>query len=237
MGFERPVRLDASTQIALAESARHLSPGRWSAALLAQGYPAAEEVDILSLPLGMRDRLVMRIRANHVAGPMLAEPGCTSCGATFEITVEPQEVGLLGPTEPIDPGERDVAISAQTLSLRPVALSDLIAVEAIADPGAAAQAFAGRVCDADVDLTDLSEALEALDPAADIWLNTQCPECGAPHSFALDPVHFFAIELSQIAQRTLQDVVDIARVFHWSEADILALPEARRAFYVAEALA
>jgi hypothetical protein len=132
-----------------------------------------------------------------------------------------------------------VHIEGQELMLRPVRLSDLLAVETMSDIPQAVQLLAERACDGELSglpVEALEKAMEELDPAADIWLNTQCPECGAEHSLAFDPVYYTAQELRQKAQQILRDVVDIARAFHWSEHEILALPDSRRAYYVAEAL-
>lgn len=240
MSFGNPVRLNAETLIDLAELATQLSAGQWSLALLQAAFPQAVRDDLLDLPVGTRDRLIMAVRTRLVAAPLRSEPECTDCGARFELTLKPEDLGLGPDAGQTDPGARAALIEGKELMLRPVRLSDLIAVETIADIPQAAQLLAKRVCDSELSgfpVEALEGVLEELDPAADIWLNTQCPECGAEHSLAFDPVHYTAQELRQSAQQILRDVVDIARAFHWSEHDILALPYSRRAYYVAEALA
>ena len=238
MTLGHPVRLDAATLIDLAERAAELSAGRWSAALLRAAFPQAGDDALLALPVGARDRLVLAIRAAHLAGPLRSEPVCAGCGATFELTLSPETFGLAGDAPWPDPAPRPIRVGGRDVALRPVALGDLLEVETIAAPDRAAETLAARVCDANAPSPEaLAEALEALDPAADIWIETRCPECGAAESLAFDPVHFVAQELRQLSRRILRDVVEIARVFHWSERDILALPEERRAYYVAEALA
>ncbi len=239
MTLGTPVRLNAEALIDLAERATQLSAGRWSLALLQAAFPQAIRNDLLDLPVGTRDRLIMAVRARLVAAPLRSEPECTDCGARFELTLMPEDLGLGPDAGQTDPGARAVRIEGQELMLRPVRLSDLLEVETMSDIPQAAQLLAERVCGdlCGLPVEALETALEELDPAADIWLNTQCPDCGAEHSLAFDPVHYTAQELRQSAQQILRDVVDIARAFHWSEHDILALPDSRRTYYVAEALA
>lgn len=240
MTLGTPVRLNAETLIDLAERATQLSAAQWSLALLQAAFPQAARDDLLVLPVGSRDRLIIAARALLVAAPLRSEPECTDCGARFELTLMPEDLGL-GPTaNPVDPGARAVRIDGRELTLRPVCLADLLAIETISDIPRAAQLLAERVCNGEVSGLSaelLESALEDLDPAADIWLNTQCLDCGAEQTLAFDPVHYTAQELRRCAQQILRDVVDIARAFHWSEGEILALPDSRRAYYVAQALA
>jgi len=239
MPFGTPDRLNAETLIELAERATQLSAGQWSLAFLQAAFPQAVRDDLLDLPVGTRDRLIMAVRARLVAAPLRAEPKCADCGGRFELTLMPEDLGLGSDAGPTDPGARAVRIEGQEVMLRPVRLSDLLAVENMSDISQAVRLLAERACDGDlsgIPLKALETTLEELDPAADIWIKTHCPECGAAHNLSFDPVHYTAQELRQYAQQILRDVVDIARAFHWSEHDILTLPDSRRAYYVAEAL-
>lgn len=240
----RQARLGACDLIELSQRATELSPGRWALALLRRAFPEATQEALMSMPVGARDRLVLAVRAELRPGPLQAEPVCRACGATYELTLGPEEIGLGGEAPWPEPGFRTVEISGRDIRLRPVAVSDLIEAEALADPEDAARLMATRVQEAaldvptdDVPTDDVAAALEALDPGADVWLATACPECGTEQSMAFDAVRFLALELRHLSRQLMRDVADIARVFHWSEADILALPEPRRAFYLSEALA
>ena len=239
MTLGTPARLDASALIDLAERATQLSPGQWSLALMLRAYPQVDTATVMQMPVGARDRLILAIRARLRAGPLRSEPVCEACGATYELSLEPEDIGLAGTAPWPSPEAREIRVAGKDVTLRPVVLGDLLAAESEADPEVGAELLAQRALNgaaSDVPQEQLAEALEALDPGADIWLDTACPECDARQSVAFDPVYFVAGELQQLSRQVLQDVVDIARVFHWSEADILALPEHRRAFYVAEAL-
>ena len=84
---------------------------------------------------------------------------------------------------------------------------------------------------ADVDALDAE--LEAADPLTALTVPVRCPECGADTPVALD-LERLALEALHRRQRTaLDDVHRLALAYHWAEADILALPEARRRAYLA----
>ena len=78
----------------------------------------------------------------------------------------------------------------------------------------------------------LAAAMAAADPLADLRLGFACPACGATWEAGFDPVHFLWQELQHWALRTLRDIDLIARVYHWREADILALAPRRRRAYL-----
>jgi hypothetical protein len=238
MTLGRPEPLTAEALIELSGEASRLSPGKWALALLRAAYPSAAEGDVLDLTVGSRDRAILAARRQFAGDMIAAEPVCESCGKVFELSFSQADVGLAGPPD-ADPGFRAVEVEGRALQLRPVTVADLLAVEHIVDTHAATARLAALVTGQDeadaMPVEVIGEALEEIDPAADVWLATTCPECGHSQSIAFDPVHFTAAEIRHSAQRILQDVVDIARAFHWSERDILALPDDRRAWYVAAA--
>lgn len=230
--------LDATGLVTLSEQAGQMSGAQWSLALLRAANPHLSDTEILAMPIGVRDQGIIAARAGITSGPLRAEPVCDTCGATFELTLHPIEIGLQGREAP-EPGYRTVKIDGVERNLRPITLADMLAVEQIADVEVATKMLKDRIVEGEenVDTGALESELEKLDPAANIWLTTACPDCEATQNLVFDPVHFVALEVRQAALRILQDVMDIARVFHWSERDILALPEYRRAIYVAAALA
>ncbi len=117
---------------------------------------------------------------------------------------------------------------------------------AAADPQAAADSVrdrcvlevqdpAGRRLDIASNAARIQEPLESairrLDPGIETTLALSCPSCGGEVAALLD---FGAYLLAELAGgETIYDQVDrIARAYHWSEADILALPFARRRRYL-----
>jgi hypothetical protein len=74
-------------------------------------------------------------------------------------------------------------------------------------------------------------AMEAIAPSLSCDLQGVCPECGAVVTVQFDPRWFCLRELRDRAIFIYQDVDLLARRYHWSEAEIVAIPHARRAAY------
>jgi hypothetical protein len=74
-------------------------------------------------------------------------------------------------------------------------------------------------------------AMEAMAPSLFSELHGICPECGEPVTCSFDPLQYSLRELREQAAFVYEDVSTIAGHAHWSEADILALPTARRTRY------
>jgi hypothetical protein len=77
----------------------------------------------------------------------------------------------------------------------------------------------------------LESAISALDPAAEYISKTTCPFCGGTIRTVLDGFFLLSSELVA-ADRLYVEVDTMARAYHWSEAEILSLPVARRRRYL-----
>ena len=74
-------------------------------------------------------------------------------------------------------------------------------------------------------------AMETMAPSLSGDLQGTCPECGAKVVVFFDPLQFCLRELRDRAAFIYQDIDLLARRYHWSETDILAMPHVRRANY------
>jgi hypothetical protein len=81
-------------------------------------------------------------------------------------------------------------------------------------------------------LPALDEAFEAHDPLTALRLHTACPACGRETSIACDLERLLVSDFARVQSNMLAEVSRLASVFHWSEAEILALPRWRRARYL-----
>jgi hypothetical protein len=93
-----------------------------------------------------------------------------------------------------------------------------------------------RRCVRPADLADeqrarVEAAMEALAPALSGELRGTCPECGSDVKVEFDARWYCLCELRNWAAFIHEEVDLLARRYHWSERDILALPHARRAAY------
>ncbi len=231
---------------------RGLGPTRRALALLASAG-AGDDVDRLAaLPLGERDRLLLELRERTFGRPLDCRTACPQCGEELEASIE--TAALRGQDEEAVEGEdrrlgagAEVAIGDLAVRLRPLTSADLLAVEGLSDFDGASRELARRSCrglaraGAPVDVADLSAAelsaladhLAELDPGAEILLGLACAGCGHVWREPLDVASFFAAELDQAARELLAEVHLLAAAYGWREGDILALPAARRAAYLA----
>jgi hypothetical protein len=79
----------------------------------------------------------------------------------------------------------------------------------------------------------VSASIAAMDPLVDFTASCCCPVCGAPNEVAID---LEALALARLAGRQralLQEVHRIASCYGWTESEVLAVPRARRALYLA----
>lgn len=84
-------------------------------------------------------------------------------------------------------------------------------------------------------LPGLDAAFGEHDPLGSLELRVACPWCGAQSLLEPD---LEALALSYLAleqRRVLEQVHQLARAYHWTEAQVLAVPPRRRALYLARA--
>ncbi|MBN3753669.1 hypothetical protein G3N95_12025 [Paraburkholderia sp. Tr-20389] len=74
-------------------------------------------------------------------------------------------------------------------------------------------------------------AMHLIAPCLSGNLSGYCPACGAPISVLFEPRQYFLAELRERAQFVLEDVHLLAEHYHWSESEILAMPNRRRVAY------
>lgn len=84
----------------------------------------------------------------------------------------------------------------------------------------------------DETLAALNRALAARDPLRGLPLHPTCPECGAAGEQALDLEAHLVGCFAQQQRAWLDDIANLAEVYHWSEAEIAAMPAWRRTFYL-----
>lgn len=227
------VRPGDADLLALVERGAALSPGARGLLLLRAAHPDSPEDAIAATPLSARDRALLALRAALFGPAIRCREYCATCGEVLDLDLTAEAIGLgtISPAFPPAPH----GILADGAPVRALTASDAIAAEAAPDLAAARAILRARAAPEAEDGPELDAALEALDPAAQVELDLRCPVCGATETRALDVPAFVWHEVEARIPRLLREVAELARAFHWSEHDILALPAARRAFYLAEA--
>ena len=78
----------------------------------------------------------------------------------------------------------------------------------------------------------IENALSEADPLVDLELDGECPHCGCSFCVTFD-LEAEALRVLELEQRDLLDAIDhLARVYHWTEPEIVALPRWRRQAYL-----
>lgn len=232
-----PVR--AQTILDLADAAQGEAP--IMRALRVAAAAGEDAAALRDAPLG---RLHAATLGFHTA---LASPSlegvvtCPSCASIVEFALDAGSLrGVSGETTS---GELTVPAHEGIWRVRwrvPTA-GDLAEVAGRTDAGAALFARCCAVtgpggegtADAPADVVERIEAaLADADPLAEVTVRLECPECGADFDADVDPIAFVWREVEARAQRVLREVDALARAYGWTEAEVLALSEQRRAAYL-----
>lgn len=229
--------LDPQAILALWERGARRHPLDRSALLCAWARPDWPCDTIVDRPLGRVTTALMRLREASFGARIDSHVDCLHCGARLQLTLQTAE--LLQP-EPGEPAEVEVA----GRRVRPPALRDLAAVAHEADAACAARRLLARCTleggDAapsdtlsDNALRAVEDALEGIDPNADLALDVHCEACGRHSTAQLDAGRLLWDDIDARARALLAEVHALASAYGWTEGEILALGPARRAGYLA----
>lgn len=179
------------------------------------GVDAAEH-----LPLGARDKALMALWRGWFGDTVPCLDACAACG---------EEVSFDLPLSAFD-GLEPVGDSSDWRLLTTL---DLAGVERLS-PEAARAALAEAVSGGGAaDVAEVEAWLEAADPLARLEIDLTCAFCGAGWARPFDIVTHLWAGLRARGQALMREVHALASAYHWSEAEILALPPARRRAYLA----
>jgi hypothetical protein len=200
---------------------------------------------LAKLPLGQRDGLLLKLRAQLFGAQMQTVAWCPRCQAMVEAIFDCGDL-LAGhkTNEAMPLFELASDDPSSIVRFRLPDSTDLVALEGCDDPVQARETLLER-CIVDFETrtgqgaplpaelqAKIALAMAAADPQADLQLAFTCPDCAHRWEPVFDIAHFLWQELHAWALRTLRDVDLLARVYHWSEADILALSPRRRQAYL-----
>ena len=82
-------------------------------------------------------------------------------------------------------------------------------------------------------IAPLADELARRDPLTDFHIEAVCPWCGTTNEQPVDLEDVVLERLADEQRQALRDVHELARHYHWTEPDIVAIPPARRAKYLA----
>ena len=200
------------------------------ALLLASSTDSAVTMERLAdEPLAVRDQRLVRALLTNFGPEIAAWIDCPTCGTRLEFALDART--LLDSA-----GADDVTIDG--VRVRRPSSRDLAAALAEPDEAARARRLAERCVEAGDAVVSTAlmaraeEALAAADSAGDPQLDFTCDACGETWQDPFDVAGYLWRQVETRARHLLGDVDVLARVYGWTEADVLALSDARRAAYV-----
>jgi len=191
---------------------------------------------LADLPLSRRNAALMALYKTSFGGRLAGWVDCPACGERMEFAADaaefprPTEIGL----EPIE---------VDGLQFRRPTSRHLARLTDATDPDAAARELLLACAESpdslpqDEDalaamLVEVEQTMEDADPWADISVAVRCPACDHEEAAALDIASLLWEEVASRAQRLLDDIHVLAQAYGWSEPEVLALSDARRAAYL-----
>jgi hypothetical protein len=207
--------------------------------VLRQALPKIGYDKLAQLRLGRRDRLLVQVRQQNFGDRIEAHSACEYCSERVEFSLSCS--ALLADTETAQPARR-ITIDGVSYELRCPNSLDLAAAVSSDTVEVGTETLLMRCVDclagegAPVFTPErqaaIAAAMSALDPAGEILLLLSCPACEHSWEALFDIEKFLWTELRARARRVLQEVDVLARVYHWTETEILTMSESRRALYL-----
>jgi len=235
--------------VAAWEIGRYQPPIKRAVTLLAEACPELAFDEVLALTLGRQQAGLLALYAATFGAQLSCRDSCRACAEELEFSLPLAQFAAQFESDegaPASGAEYDCSISEYQLRFRLPDARDMAAAARAPDievarlwllercvlearRGATLEPLAALPSGV---LAALGERMVELDPGLALELSVVCPACGETQQTALDLSQFVWQALAAQAQRVLDQVDRIARVYHWSEAEVLSLSRARREFYL-----
>jgi len=222
--------LSNSDMLELWERGQTLHPMDQGLFALALASPGSTVDTVADMPLGQRNRALAQLRHLHFGSRINGRVACPECGENLEFELDCMDLisGTGESTQPIEvdgrsyrlPTSRDLSLAARQSDLDTAART---LVERCA-------LTSHTLSSAEIE--HIGEEMALADPLAEPQLSFVCALCGHAWSELLDLATFLWTEIDARVRRILIDVHALASAYGWSESQILALSEHRRALYL-----
>jgi len=258
--YHREVRLrpiSGGDEDFLLDAGNLLLPAHRATALLARcleslgpaGPLTAETVR--SLTVGDREALLLHLRRLTLGERLQGVVDCptSDCGEKMDLDLKVGDL-LLPPYEECRRSyEAEVADNGSDYSVRfrlpNGADQEDAAVVARTDPQAAAELLLHRCVESvtgengepvetlpPMVADQISDLMSELDPQAELTLSLTCPACDHTFLAPFDAASYLFRELDGRVKRLYREVHLLAFYYHWSEAEIIDMPDRKRRLYL-----
>jgi hypothetical protein len=197
---------------------------------LAAAEPGEPYHALADWPLGRRNAALVRLRRECFGSAFTGWVACPQCAQRLEFSFD---AGMLLEQQ----SEAAAHLTVDGRSFRAPTSRDLASVAAENDERAAAHKLLRLCCSQESEFTDedlevIGELLAEHDPLAETLLDLNCAACDHRWQQPLDMAAWLWTEIEARARRLLHDVHTLAVAYGWTEREILALSEPRRAIYL-----
>jgi hypothetical protein len=195
--------------------------------LLAAALPASDEAARARLPVSAADIALVRLHRSIFGSRLPAETICPVCARPLEFDLDAGTLidGLAAPA---------LDTKSHCHGVREPTVGDLNAIATISDLDAAVRRLAA-LCRLDPQASpsdaDIAE-IDTLYAQSATRLRLDCAECGYVWREDFDIGGYLWLEVERRAHILLDDVHLLATAYGWSEPQVLALTDARRAAYL-----
>lgn len=228
-------RLSDSDFVELWEKGAHLHPIDRALLALQRALPKTSYEALADWPLGRINRALAELRCSCFGSSLQGWAVCPACSEKMEFDLDARE---LLQNEPASGSDNTIRVNGYEFRL-PTS-RDLAQAASEIDPEIAALRLL-EACRLDQgeartwseeEIEAIESQMASADPLADATLTLRCEACGQEWEEALDLTTFVWVEAEARAKRLLSAVHTLASAYGWSEAEVFALSDTRRAFYL-----
>ena len=214
--------------------------------LLAYAFPEKTLTELASWSIGRRDAYLLSLREITFGVKLNSFATCPQCQENLEFSLNTKDLRIIDPNNLTESDCHQFTSESLELQFRLPNTLDLTAVMKAEDEITASLQLAKRcLLEANLEgkeisyeqlpataIAQLNQQLTEADSQAEILLDLTCPVCDRLWQVLFDIVDFFWRELSNQAQRLLQEVHALAKVYGWQESEILGMSAVRRQYYL-----
>jgi len=211
--------------------------------LLAVSNPRCSRNTLAQLSIGRRDAGLLSLREQLFGSQLSAVTECPSCREQLEFNLRTSDLRNSSDAAVFD---SSVSVGEWQLEFRLPTSNDLLEIPEDSDLEEARTQLLERCIlsveenrtarplgDVPADVIDaVVQRMSEADPFGDLQLALGCPACEHHWQAPFDIARFLWIEINAWAHRILRDVNSLARVYGWTEPDMLALSPLRRQIYL-----
>lgn len=219
-------------------------PAERALTLLAATDAESMRSSLAKLCIGRRDERLLSLRERLFGPELNCLVDCPNCNERLEFTLLASELRQSGSDAP--PESLSLTVDNWQIEFRLPNSEDLLEIADVRNAVAGRNLLIER-CILSVARNQQAEAVDQLaeqvvnavvqkmsesDPQADAQLSFSCPGCREQWQESFDIAGFLWSEVNAWARRVIREVDALARVYGWSEAEILALTPLRRQIYL-----